>query len=263
MKKWKIILFATAFILLFAGLYVFSQWDMDFPTSQWRIPIYLGVEKNRYDADLFRDEKGFRYYDSPTAMVGIDVSAHQGEVDWQTIQQSGVDFVILRVGYRGYTDGGIFADPTFAENLENARAAGLKIGVYFFSQAISEAEAREEASFVLDALDGVALDLPVYFDWEFVENDSARTNLASSETVTDCAVTFCEAVEKAGYKAGVYFNQSLGYLTMNLGRLKAYDFWLAEYRNTPEFYYHFHMWQYSDSGTVPGISGHVDMNIRF
>ncbi len=263
MKKWKIILLAAAFVILFAGLYVFSQWDMDLPSSQWRIPIYLGVEKNRYHADLFHDENGLRHYDSPTAMVGIDVSSYQGEIDWQAVRESGVDFAILRVGYRGYTDGGIFADATFVDNLKDAKAAGLKIGVYFFSQAISVEEASKEASFVLDALNGAVLDLPVYFDWEFVEQDSARTNMASSETVTDCAVAFCEAVEKAGYKAGVYFNQSMGYLTMNLGRLKEYDFWLAEYRNTPEFYYNFHMWQYTDNGAVSGISGHVDLNIRF
>ncbi len=263
MKKWKLILFFVAFVLLFGGLYVYSQWDMGLPSTQWRIPIYLGVEKNNYDTALFHDEKGLRHYDSPTAMVGIDVSSYQGEIDWQAVRESGVDFAILRVGYRGYTDGGIFADPTFAVNLQNARAAGLKIGVYFFSQAVSVEEAKEEAVFVLDALGGTALDLPVYFDWEFVEQDSARTNLTSSETVTNCAVTFCEAMEKAGYKAGVYFNQSLGYLTLNLGRLKAYDFWLAEYRSTPEFYYNFHMWQYTDNGAVSGITGHVDLNIRF
>jgi GH25 family lysozyme M1 (1,4-beta-N-acetylmuramidase) len=195
--------------------------------------------------------------------VGIDVSSHQGNVDWQSVRQSGVDFVILRVGYRGYTDGGIFADATFTENLQAAKSAGLKIGVYFFSQAITVQEAEEEAAFVLDALHGVSLDLPVYFDWEFVEETAARTNEASSETLTDCAIAFCEAVEKAGYKAGVYFNQSLGYLMMNLGRLKEYDFWLAEYHVNPEFYYHFHMWQYTDHGDVSGVTGNVDLNIRF
>lgn len=263
MRKWKFILLAILFLILFVSLYVFSQLDFDLPSSQWRIPIYPNVEKNRYDEDLFHTEKGLRYYDSPTASVGIDVSSHQGDIDWVALRESGVDFAILRVGYRGYTDGGIFADSTFVTNLQKAKEAGVQIGVYFFSQAISAEEAREEAEFVLESLQGISLDLPVYFDWEFVEDESARTNDASSETVTNCATVFCQMVEKAGYKAGVYFNQSLGYFTLNLEQLKDYDFWLAEYRETPDFYYHFHMWQYSDSGSLSGITGKVDLNIRF
>src|SRR5699024_10816934 len=130
----------------------------------------------------------------------IDVSSHQGEIDWQKVATSGVEFVFIRLGYRGYgSEGTLNLDPYFKQNLAGAKAAGLKVGIYFFSQAISVEEAREEAQFVLSYLAGTQLDYPVVYDWEPISGASARTDGLDSVTLTDCAITFCETVAQAGY----------------------------------------------------------------
>lgn len=218
------------------------------------------LPENAYDSSLFYSENGFiRYAD---ASVGIDVSAHQGNIEWQRVKEAGVDFAVIRVGYRGYTNGGINMDPNFPQNLQGTKAAGLSVGAYFFSQATTETEAITEALFVLECLDGAKLDLPVYYDWEPVETE-ARTDDVTGEQVTKFAQAFCGAISDAGYKAGVYFNESMGYGFLNLHELSAYDFWLAQYLDVPDFYYDFAMWQYSSSGEVPGIEHPVDLNLRF
>lgn len=207
---------------------------------------------------------GFLRYESDTitSQVGIDVSAHQQEIDWQRVAESGVQFAILRVGYRGYTEGAIQEDAYFEQNLEGAIDAGLDVGVYFFSQAIDEQEAREEARFVLDKISGYLLAFPVFFDWEKIGSEarSDTMDLASLTIVTD---TFCTEIRNAGYQAGLYFNQQLGYEELHLPSLQTYTFWLAEYNDTPSFAYHFDLWQYSASGTVDGIEGDVDLNLAF
>lgn len=218
------------------------------------------LPKNEYDADAFYEEDGFlRYKD---ALVGIDVSAHQKEIDWERVKEDGVDFAILRVGYRGYTNGGISMDPYFLQNLDGAKTAGLQVGAYFFSQAVSEEEARQEAEFLLECLDGAELDLPVYYDWESIEAE-ARTDGVSGTQVTAFAREFCTLVEQAGYKAGVYFNASMGYLFLHLPELQDYEFWLAQYQAVPDFYYDFTVLQYTAEGNVDGIDTPVDLNLRF
>ena len=136
------------------------------------------------------------------------------------------------------------------------------MGVYFFSQAIDEQEAREEARFVLDRISGYQLAFPVFFDWEKIGSEarSDTMDLASLTTVTD---TFCTEIRNAGYQAGLYFNQQLGYEELHLPSLQTYTFWLAEYNDTPSFAYHFDLWQYSATGTVDGIDGDVDLNLAF
>ena len=165
-------------------------------------------------------------------------AAHQQEIDWQRVADSGVQFAILRVGYRGYTEGAIQEDAYFTQNLEGAIDAGLDVGVYFFSQAIDEQEAREEARFVLDKISGYLLAFPVFFDWEKIGSEarSDTMDLASLTIVTD---TFCTEIRNAGYQAGLYFNQQLGYEELHLPSLQTYTFWLAEYNDTPSFAYHF------------------------
>lgn len=222
-----------------------------------------GLAVNVYDPESFYDADGFRRYrgEEPAA-VGIDVSAHQQEIDWQRVKAAGVEFAMIRVGYRGYTRGDLELDSYFIRNMEGALDAGIEVGVYFFSQAINTQEALDEAEFVLNWIEGYDLTYPVVFDWEDIEAE-ARTDNMDMITLTGCAYAFCEAVEKAGYSAGVYFNQRFGYQELNLLSLQDYVFWLAEYNPTPSFTYHFDIWQYSAEGTVDGIETPVDLNLSF
>lgn len=198
---------------------------------------------------------------SGQASYGIDVSAHQGEIDWVAVADSGVEFAMLRIGNRGYTSGAISQDERFEENFQAARENGIQLGVYFFSQAISEEEAREEAGQVLAWLDGRSLECPVAYDWEHITDDVARTDGLDGETVTDCAIAFCQTIAEAGYTPFVYCNGMLGYLSYDVERLQDYGLWYAEYADYPSFAYELEMWQYTDEGTVAGISGPVDRNI--
>lgn len=217
------------------------------------------LPKSSFDPEKLSWDSGVLHY--PGAENGIDVSSHQGEVDWQKVREAGIDFVILRAAYRGYESGALVEDPRFAENYAGASAAGLKIGAYVFSQAITEEEAAEEARFAAELLDGAALELPIYFDWEYV--GGARADSLTPAQLTDNALSFCRTAEQAGYTGGVYFSFVAGYLNYDLGRLKDYPFWLAMYQNDMSFYYDISMWQYSSEGTVPGISEAVDLNLRF
>lgn len=215
---------------------------------------------NAYRAEAFYMEDGFLRYKDAQHMIGIDVSAHQKEIDWQAVADAGVEFAVIRVGYRGYTEGGLFEDEFFRANVEGAQAAGVRVGVYFFSQARNAEEAREEAEYACDLVDGYTLSLPVFYDWETVEG-SERIPSANGIPMTECALAFCETVENNGYAAGVYFNQTYGYLYLDLERLQGYTLWLAEYNDVPTFAYGFDCVQYTDSGTVPGIEGTVDLDL--
>ncbi len=229
------------------------------------IPNHTDIAKSVLSPEFFvRDGKGrMTYSDSSVkTYTGIDVSVFQGDIDWDAVKNDGIDFVMLRVGYRGYGQKGIMGkDDKFDSNYEGAKKAGLKVGAYFFSQAANESEAREEAAFVLDAVRDCPLDYPIAYDWEFVDNDEARTNGMTSEDITVCAKAFCEAIKSAGKVPVIYFNCETGYFNYDLPQVKDYDFWLAEYYDTPSFYYNYKMWQYSKTGSVDGISGDVDMNI--
>lgn len=228
------------------------------------LPIQSGLAVNEYDSSLFVfDETGLCSYQAEgcRSLAGIDVSSHQGEIDWQQVADAGVEFAMLRVGFRGYGTGSLNLDSRFEENIQGALEAGLQVGVYFFSQAVSQQEAREEAYFVLDAIRGYDITLPVAFDWEYISNAEARTDQVSSAELTLLADAFCAVVQEAGYQGMLYFYVDLGYISYDLTALQEYDFWLSEYADTPSFYYHFSMWQYSNSGTIPGISESVDLNL--
>lgn len=233
------------------------------PTAETDDGLIPGLAVNSYDAAKFYQQDGFiRYSGDMPAYVGIDVSSHQQDIDWQAVKAGGVDFAMIRVGYRGYTEGEIQPDPYFEQNMLGAQEAGLDVGVYFFSQAISAAEALDEARFVLDAIDGYQLQYPVIFDWEDIEAE-ARTDGMDSIILSGCAYTFCNAIEQAGYRAGIYFNQRQGYQEFDLLKLQDYVFWLAEYNPTPTFSYDFQIWQYANDGRVDGISTDVDLNLGF
>ncbi len=231
-------------------------------------PTLTVVPACTYDTNLFvLDESNMTmYYHDPayTTALGIDVSSHQGEIDWAQVARAGVEFVMIRLGFRGYgAEGKLVLDSYFQQNLTGAKAAGLKVGVYFFSQAITVAEAEEEAKFVLENLAGAQLDYPLVYDWEPVSDKSARTNGLGTERLTDCAIAFCDAVSYAGYTPMIYYNLPVGYTRYDLSRLTAYDVWFAQYAKQPAMYYDYRIWQYTDSGKIPGISTKVDMNIAF
>ena len=216
-------------------------------------------------AQCFGTADGYKTYvsDTITAKLGVDISSHQQGVDWTALAESPVDFVILRAGYRGYGDGSVNIDSYFAENIAAARNAGLGVGIYFFSQALTPEEAEEEAHTVLSQLADYQIDYPIYYDWEPISDENARTATISATEITSCAQRFCQTVEAAGYRAGVYFNLAMAQNYYHLIDLEDYEFWLAEYQDVPTYPYTFGMWQYTNEGSVPGVTGNVDMNLCF
>ena len=220
--------------------------------------------ENAYDSHGFKEKDSIRIYeaDGITGVAGIDVSAFQPAVDWAQVKAAGIDFAMIRLGYRGYKSGKLDLDDRFLSHMDGALEAGLDVGVYFFSQALTPEEAVEEAEYVITWLEGYDITYPVAYDWEEVEGP-ARTDEMNMLNLTACAKAFCQRIEEAGYEASIYFNQVYGYEQFNLVSLRDYGFWLAEYAEAPTFAYDFTMWQYTNEGTVPGISGPVDMNICF
>lgn len=193
---------------------------------------------------------------------GIDVSKYQGTIDWNAVKASGISFVIIRCGYRGYESGAIVEDARFRANIQGARAAGLRVGVYFFSQAINEQEAVEEASACLNLVSGYGLNYPIFFDSEY--STSARTGRAdglSKGDRTAAAVAFCETVRNSGYSAGVYASKNWYANQLNYATVSQYCVWNARYGSAPGL--SCNMWQYTSQGTVSGISGRVDLNISY
>ena len=192
---------------------------------------------------------------------GIDVSKFQGNIDWNAVKADGITFAIIRCGYRGYGSGALVEDSTFRRNIQGATAAGIKVGVYFYSQAIDEAEAVQEASMVVSLVQGYSLPYGVYFDTEKVAGDTGRADGISAAQRTANAVAFCEAIQAAGYKAGVYSYASWFYNNLNFANISKYRTWIAQYRDTLDFAYSYNIWQYTSQGRVNGISGNVDMNL--
>ncbi len=235
------------------------------PYRDHEVPLLSSVPKCLRDPDLYTmDSRKWIKYNDPGAYtaIGIDISAYQKEVDWRAVKQDGVEFVFLRLAFRGYTAGTLNLDSYFLQNLRDAKEAGLKVGAYVFSTAISVQEAMEEAAFALETLAGEPLDMPLVFDWE-ANNSRYRNYDLDTKTLNNCATAFCEAVKAAGYTPMIYFNMPAGYLKYDLSGLTRYDFWFAQYSNKPTMYYDYQIWQYSDSGSVNGVEGRVDMNIAF
>lgn len=231
----------------------------------WMTPLE-GVEVNDLTEDDFSVSNGKIIYtdDKYDVLRGIDVSEHQKEIDWKEVAGSGIDYAYIRVGRRGYTEGGLFDDAYFEKNILEAQASGLRTGVYIFSQAVSVQEAIEEANYLIEEVKEYDIPLPVVYDWEKISEDGSRTSDISTETRTDCAVAFCETVKNAGYVPCVYINRNMGYYGYDLSRLDDYEIWFSlPESGFPNFYYHVDMWQYSFTETVPGISVETDMNLWF
>ena len=228
--------------------------------------INPNVTKHPYDWSYLKNDETGISYDDGTFRIrhGIDVSKWQGNIDWEKVKAAGYEFVIIRMGFRGYGEAGSLAlDEKFHQNIQGAQAAGMDVGVYFFAQAINEEEALEEAEFVLDALEGYELQLPIVYDPELIRDQPARTNDVTGEQFTKNTIVFCDAVAAAGYEPMVYSNMIWEAFLFDMEQLQDYPFWYADYEAVPQTPYNFVMWQYSETGKVDGISGNVDLNIMF
>lgn len=224
-----------------------------------------GVPASTFTSADFSEDGQYRTYCGTEyeALAGIDVSEHQMEIDWAQAAQSGVEFAMIRAGYRGSTTGGLYIDEYFHENMSGAVEAGVEIGVYFFSQATTRAEASAEAHYLLALLENYkgSVTMPVVFDWEETGMENARTAGLPGETITACAETFCNVIREAGYTPAVYFNRHLGYYFYDFSKLLDNVFWFAGEGSYPDFYYQHSMWQYSFNGTIPGIPAAVDLDL--
>ncbi len=233
------------------------------PAPQSAVPAETlpPLDANPYKPEDFAEIDGYLACVTGPCSMGIDVSSYQGDINWQQVKHAGVEFVIIRIGGRGYgQEGNLYADSRAQEYYRGAKAAGLQVGAYFFSQAVSRGEAYQEAQYALELLEGWELDLPVVYDWEYI-SASARTAKVDARTLTDCAKTFCKAVEDAGRSAMVYFNPNQAKYRMYLEELTEYPFWLAMYDAPMSFPYEVEFWQYTDTGRIPGIYGNVDINL--
>lgn len=241
-----------------------------------KIPILTDLEKCVLSSgDFAWADRGRLNYagDDFNTRFGIDVSAFQNRattgnvIDWNAVAGDGVEFALVRVGLRGSTYGNLNEDQFFKQNMQGAIDAGLETGAYFFSQAISVTEAREEANYVVNLLQGYQITGPVAFDWE--RNSRYRNYNVSKATATACAQAFCQVIQDAGYKPMIYAGKDVGYLKFDLSALKQYPLWYPEYPSStsaaprPTFYYQMDYWQYSSTARVSGIGGNVDVSLQF
>lgn len=224
-------------------------------------------EKHDYNLDNIKSEYQKKvYYDENGNVIskfGIDISYHQKNIDWQLLKDEGIDFVMLRIGYRGYESGDLFIDKKFDEYISAAQQIGIDVGVYFFSQSLNTAESVEEAEFVIDILKNYHISYPVAYDWEPVLDEGSRTPDDTFPEMTECCVAFCNKIKEAGYTAIVYANRNQAMQHYDLQQITGFDLWLAEYMDEPMYPYEFTMWQYSCDGRLKGIPERVDLNICF
>lgn len=235
------------------------------PVSDEIVPNTLNF-RNWIKAEDTEDNIGrYEYVEDGevVSICGIDVSKYQGDIDWAKVKASGVEYAIIRLGYRGMNEGTLELDPYYSDNVKEAAAAGVKVGIYFFSQAKNKEEALEEAEFVLENIKDYEITYPVVFDTEEVTTYDARANGLSRAERTDCCITFCEKIKEAGYTPMIYANTRYMVMGLELERLNMYDKWFAYYGTSHTFPYEFAMLQYSDTGRVPGIDGAVDLDVSF
>lgn len=219
-----------------------------------------------YNFDNLKSEQGrFSYYEDGNlvSQTAVDVSDLQGKIDWERVSEDGIDFAMIRLGRRGYTEGNIYLDDYYYENVSGVQSEGMPFGVYFFSQAITEDEAIEEANFVIKHLSGSGISYPVVFDHEPVESADGRANNLSKNELTHITKAFCRKIEDAGYTPMIYGN-AFDMERLNLNDLKGIDVWYAEYESSqPTGQFDFAMWQYSSTANVSGINTQADLSILF
>ena len=230
-----------------------SETEPEFPT--------IPPDPNPYDRyDFQYNRHNYLLLQNVQSFPGVDVSAYQGDINWKRVAGSGIDFAIIRLGYRGYDSGKLVEDDYARQNLEGAREAGLRVGAYFFSQALNNEEVDAEIEFMLEILDGYELDMPVVLDWE-IPTASARTAKMDARTLTNMQLHFCKVMEKKGFTPMVYFNGHQSEHLYYLSELEEFPFWLALYQDRMTYPWHVEMWQYTCTGRVPGIAGDVDINV--
>lgn len=193
---------------------------------------------------------------------GIDVSKWNKTINWDRVKADGVDFVIIRCGYRGSSSGALVEDPFFKQNIEGAKKAGIKVGIYFFTQAVNEVEAVEEASMVLTLCKGSELAFPIFIDTEGAGGNGRADKLGKGNRTAVCKA-FCQTIENAGFNSGIYASKNWFLNNLDMAQLENYYIWLAEYKGRPTYEASYDMWQYTSSGTVDGIEGRVDLNISY
>ena len=231
-------------------------------------PLVTGLHDYNWKY-LEYDDQGVLHYrgdDDYKVRRGIDVSEFQGQIDWDKVKADGYDFVFIRACHRTFHTGSLEEDTRAVRNLKRAHKAGLDVGVYAFSQAVTTEEAEEEAKLCLDIIkeSGVEITLPVVFDPEIQIEYDARINYISNEQFTDNAVAFCKKVEKAGYTPAIYANSSTETDILDMSRLEDAEIWYADYNYTPESPYRFTFWQYTNTGWVDGIpETETDLNLWF
>lgn len=234
-------------------------------TEEWvRINPYM--EKNTYDfTNLVSNDGKMKYYSDgkKISFLGVDISRYQKDVDFEALKSDGIDFVMLRVGARGYKTGEIQIDEYFHENIKKASEAGLDIGVYFFSQAVTQEEAVEEAQLVLDNIKEYEILYPIAYDMEFIENDTARVETLTRDERTAMAAAFLNHVNNAGYTPMLYGDTEWLVKRIDVAKFNASCIWLSEEADIPKYPYRYEMWQYTTQGQVRGINGFVDLNISF
>ena len=232
------------------------------------IPVLEDVTRSQHPNERLKQEGERMYsYDengNRNAVTGIDISSHNNVTDWNAVKNDGIEFVMLRAGYRTYGGGILHEDDKFKSYYKGAKAAGLKVGAYFFSQAVTEEEAIEEARLTGQVLKGCELDYPVVFDWEIIyDDDGARTDHVPVDSLTDLTLAFCQHIQEFGFQPMIYQGKRCALFKYDLPRLKGIPFWLAEYGDGPTYIYDYDMWQYSCKGTVAGVEDKVDMDLCF
>ena len=229
------------------------------------VPTIPGVKRHTYSWENLREENGRYLYESDEwqSRTGVDVSYFQGDIDWERVKADGIDFAIIRLGFRGYGTGNIVIDEQFISNINEALEAGLEVGVYFFSQAVNEEEASREAETVLGMIEPYQITLPVFYDLEIIDDNGSRTKGLSADAMTANARAFCGIIEDAGYEAAYYAAQRTALLKYDMGQLTDYDLWYVQPGPEPVIPYHFTVWQYTSEGQVDGIDGNVSLNLYF
>lgn len=234
-------------------------------TKEW-VDVNTNISRNKYDYSNLKYDKPFmNYYEDETIVskCGVDISSNQGDVDFSKLKNAGCDFVMLKVGARGYSSGNIVSDANFRDNMKSAKKAGLDIGVYFCSQAVSKAEAREEADEILDAISGYSVKYPVAFVMENVDDDMARIEALDMTERTQIAKAFMNRIEDAGYKAMIYGDKEWLLTMVDMEELQDYDVWFAQDSDEPEYPYEFGMWQHDSDAKVKGITGDATVIMSF
>ncbi len=234
-------------------------------SEQW-IMINSYIARNKYDyVGLVSQEPLMKYYENgqKISYMGVDVSKSTGTVNFSQLKNAGIEYAMIRVGSRGYSTGELSVDENFIANMDNAKKAGLSVGVTFYSQAVTAEEAIEEAELVIDNLEGYSITYPVVFHMDMISNDKARTDNLSKMQLTEIAAAFCDRIEKAGYNSMIYGNKYWLLRKVDLTKLGKYAIWLSQSEDIPDYPYTFSMWQYTQHGKIAGIEGEANLNISF